>query len=68
MTKCATLWGGQFEGIFEDLTEKMNHEEHEGTRNLVELLRVPSWFIQCPREPRAPIELTAADAFLGSHV
>ena len=39
--KCATLWGGQSEGIFENLTEKMNHEEHEGTRrSRVGLLRV----------------------------
>jgi hypothetical protein len=45
MQNCATLWGAQFEGFFENLTEKMNHEGHEetGARFFV-FLRVPSWF------------------------
>src|SRR5262249_12979534 len=37
------LGGGQVEGILENLTSKMNHEEHQGTRRCpIELLRVPS--------------------------
>src|SRR5262245_53571544 len=44
------LWGAQFEGIFENLTAKTNHQGHEGTRrNRVELPRVPSWLVHRPR-------------------
>ena len=56
--KCATLWGGQFEGILENLTEKMNHQGHEGARRCpIEFLRVPS----CPFVVRKtyPIESAA---------